>query len=439
MNSDPGGSMSRKSAEWKESEAKFGETATWKWSRDEEDPTSDDALTKIVGYLAFTALFAIYAQTKGARTLAKAVYEAAFYAVPYVFLWACWRVRTVNHLGLLMGVFSIIITLATTVAKRVFGSGKWEVYDMTTGRTDLAYKEMDKVTSRMWAFHGCAALLWLACATWSIALTRRASKKAHRNAGICAMVALCIHTCGAAGNLVVDFERHSPLNKFLLGGSIVGTWVDVLTGMACMRRGDRQGHRFHMLAAFVSSMDGAGTIRLVALLQNHMNFGVLVCQVQLGRVGGNCDWLYTSRMLMVMLVRKYKLLCAARAIGDKKRVRVAAIGFATFAISLLLEMALTYAGVVPMHVTLAAATVSCLTSEWLATVLYHHSEDPVQEYILTPLAAAWMMKNSQQSIKKVEGSYPVTAANEQPVLRADSSNPPAAFQAAAGKPAKAEA
>merc|ERR1719373_1418872 len=113
---------------------------------------------------------------------------------------------------------------------------------------------------------------------------------------------------------------------------------------------------------------------------------------------------------MVMLVRKYKLLCAARAIGDKKRVRVAAIGFAT---SLLLEMALTYAGVVPMHVTLAATTVSCLTSEWLATILYHHSEDPVQEYMLTPLTAAWMMKYSQQSVKKVEGSYPaVTAANE---------------------------
>jgi len=67
--------------------------------------------------------------------------------------------------------------------------------------------------------------------------------------------------------------------------------------------GNHKEHRVLMVRAFISSLDGAGTIRTVANIQMVLGYGPIFCQCDYGKVGGHCDWTYTWRLMWITVLR----------------------------------------------------------------------------------------------------------------------------------------
>jgi len=125
----------------------------------------------------------------------------------------------------------------------------------------------------------------------------------HKIFGYLTVVALVLHSVGALSILYEDVERHTLLNKLLLFGSLFYTVSTVFRAIKEAMNGHYTEHRVLMVRAFLSSLDGAGTIRTVASIQMLLGCGPIYCQSVYGKVGGHCDWTYTWRMTWIMALR----------------------------------------------------------------------------------------------------------------------------------------
>merc|ERR1719229_1485704 len=126
----------------------------------------------------------------------------------------------------------------------------------------------------------------------------------HKVFGRLTGVAFLLHTVGALSLLYEDVEGHSPLNKLILASSLMGTSYKFIVAMCHAIKGKINEHRLWMTNAYLSSLDGAGTIRTVAAIQMLFGYGPIACQIEYGQVGDNCDWTYTWRLLWVTVLRQ---------------------------------------------------------------------------------------------------------------------------------------
>merc|ERR1719245_2186830 len=101
----------------------------------------------------------------------------------------------------------------------------------------------------------------------------------------------------------IDHLKRGSMNKMLLFGSMFYTVSTVFRAIKEAMNGHYTEHRVLMVRAFLSSLDGAGTIRTVANIQMVLGCGPIYCQSVYGKVGGHCDWTYTWRMTWIMALR----------------------------------------------------------------------------------------------------------------------------------------
>jgi len=151
------------------------------------------------------------------------------------------------------------------------------------------------------------------------------SRKYHKYFGYISLLCYLGHCMAAINIWYVDVEQHSPLNRVLLFLGMFSTAYSVLEGMkgiliaklkgARIRSQDIMYHRYQMCQSYIYSLNGAGTIRTVAIIQTNLNVGVVLCQVKHLRVGGICDWTYTWRLA---LASTFSLVQRAMYIKCKK-------------------------------------------------------------------------------------------------------------------------
>jgi len=125
----------------------------------------------------------------------------------------------------------------------------------------------------------------------------------HRIFGYLTVAVLALHTTGALLILYEDVEGHTLLNKALLLSSLASTVYNVAGSIKEAVNKNFTAHRIMMVQAFISSLDGAGTIRTVAQIQMMLGYGPIWCQCEYGSVRGNCDWTYTWRLMWIIVLR----------------------------------------------------------------------------------------------------------------------------------------
>ena len=125
----------------------------------------------------------------------------------------------------------------------------------------------------------------------------------HKIFGYLTVLALILHSMGALLVLYEDVEEHTLFNKVLLFWSLFSTVSTVFQAIKEAINGNQTGHRVLMVKAFIYSLDGAGTIRTVANIQMVLRCGPIFCECDHGKVGGNCDWTYTWRLMWITVLR----------------------------------------------------------------------------------------------------------------------------------------
>jgi len=196
--------------------------------------------------------------------------------------------------------WSFVVTSATPLARYVF-SNQW--YAVTIwGHVLPAYRGVaeDPRKDRAFGLHALFALLWITMAYVEMCFL---SGSRHRLFGYLTAGALLLHSMASLLNLYEDIERHSLLNRLFLLLSLCSTVHRFVCAVAEAVRGNYSAHRVLMVRAFLSSLDGAGTIRTVAAVQMLFGFGPIHCECDHGEVGGHCDWTYCFRLLWVIALR----------------------------------------------------------------------------------------------------------------------------------------
>jgi len=203
--------------------------------------------------------------------------------------------------------WSLIITSATPLCRYIVAN-EWVV--VTLGGLYPAYRGVaeEPTKDRAFGLHSLFSLLWITMAYIQICWidsTKRNSM--HKIFGYLTVVALVLHSLGALSILYEDVEDHTLLNKLMLFGSLVYTVSTVFRAIKKAVNGNYNEHRVLMVRAFVSSLDGAGTIRTVGHIQMVLGCGPIFCQSEYGKVGGHCDWTYTSRLAWTSVLRAVQL------------------------------------------------------------------------------------------------------------------------------------
>ena len=203
--------------------------------------------------------------------------------------------------------WSFLIT-STTPLYRYIWSNQW--FAVTVGGLLPAYKGVAEhpTKDRTFGLHAVFALLWMTMAYIQICFVdHKTRSSAHKIFGYLTVVSLIIHSTGSLLILYEDVENHTLLNKTLLFSSLLSTVLTVFQAIKAAIDGNHTEHRVLMVRAFISSLDGAGTIRTVAAIQMVLGCGPIFCQCDYGKVGGNCDWTYTWRLMWITVLRVVQL------------------------------------------------------------------------------------------------------------------------------------
>jgi len=207
-----------------------------------------------------------------------------------------------------------MIITSTTPLYRYVLSNEW--FAVTAGGLLPAYTGVaqDPIKDRAFGFHALFALSWIVMAyvqiCWMDSFKRTSM---HRIFGYLTFMVLMLHAMGALLILYEDVEGHSLLNKALLFSSLFSTVYNVARSIKEAVNKNLTAHRILMVQAFISSLDGAGTIRTVSAIQMVMGYGPISCQCAHGSVGGYCDWTYTWRLMWIIFLRVLQWAVYAKA------------------------------------------------------------------------------------------------------------------------------
>jgi len=190
-----------------------------------------------------------------------------------LFLWM--TPKTTDDLIFCLFVHSLIMTMSTPIARIL--DGFWTQTDTVTEilrrfGINTGFKKQGYETSRFQdgniMMHATCGITWLSLGTFQMTTLRR-YMNAHRTFGYIAALALVAHLGTACTLLFADTLRHSLMNKLALAMDLLVPIRYAWTGMDAVIRKPTNiiKHIDCMVLCFIHSIEGAGTIRTIHLLQ----------------------------------------------------------------------------------------------------------------------------------------------------------------------------
>jgi len=189
--------------------------------------------------------------------------------------------------------------------------------------------------------HAGCALIWIICAYIQIVHT---SKKhcctlsagsgilarciartkrwlSHRVFGYVSLTFFFCHILASNINLFMNVLQHKPLPRIMLiitSMSSVSYMIKAICVAIHKPKDWLNSHKDNMILCFLLSIQGAGTIREIAQVQQWLGCGPVQCQNQNGGLATNCMWPYVFRMFCIQFSTLYSrgAYCILR--GDSK-------------------------------------------------------------------------------------------------------------------------
>lgn len=175
--------------------------------------------------------------------------------------------------------------------------------------------------------HAFFALLWVLTAYVQMVVMRKPKWRAwHAAFGRLAALSFACHVVAALAIVAYDTPRNTRLNKAKLIEVTLSSTVCFARSIWHATHGRQAAHRQWMVACFVLSIEGAGTIRSVTLLtetinsllsysaQQRLEYSTTACAylTQTTEWGAPCAQQYFVRMLLVRVMSGFHLWCYAR-------------------------------------------------------------------------------------------------------------------------------
>jgi len=216
---------------------------------------------------------------------------------------------------------SMFFTLSTPIMRGVRGTWLYVASVPTAlGREDGIFEAYPPTTERLdraWIPHAFFGLLWLCFGAFQMINFDYSSPNLHKHMGKVATLVFLGHMAAAAYNLYTDALNHTWVNKVLLSVDLYDGFYYMVRGLMDIygKKNDwRVAHKDHMFLAFISSIEGAGTIRTIAnfhwlleiaglpsnsFLYKILGTGLGKCQATYRTVGTVCEVPYSFRLLWV--------------------------------------------------------------------------------------------------------------------------------------------
>ena len=136
-----------------------------------------------------------------------------------------------------------------------------------------------------------------------------------------------MHMLAAVNNICFDYHQHQPLSKLLLILICVDSIVCIIVGTIRASAGDINGHIDAMVACYIFSTEGAGTIRVIANTQEIFGLGPTNCPLQ----AAECSYTYSYcwRLLWTRALSIYYLFLHTVTRNDKNLMMSFLVDFTT--------------------------------------------------------------------------------------------------------------
>jgi len=174
------------------------------------------------------------------------------------------------------------------------------------------------------SLHAGFALTWLVCAYIQMVHSHR-KWISHRKFGYVSAAALLLHVLASIFNVYMDVAQHKPLPRIILVATSLSSasyMIEAIVVAIRKPRDWRNSHKDLMITCFLMSIQGAGPIRMVSLMQMWFGCGPIECQNRSGGLATNCMWEYVFRMACVNLWTYYTRGVYCRMRNDKQLTQV---------------------------------------------------------------------------------------------------------------------
>ena len=222
---------------------------------------------------------------------------------------------------------SMLLTLTTPLAR--FVRGRWTSGSLFywvlpllegTGWVDnkgtepyfpfyqFVYKTDETVPGIDLAFglHAFCGLLWILTA-WVQVYFLKNSQVWHKMFGKVAILSFILHMMASLNNLYFDYMKHRLLPRLLLLMICMNSMICMVTAIIRVRRKDITGHKDAMMRCFIYSIEGAGTIRWIANIQELLGLGPTSCHNLLNGFSTSCTYSYCWRLIFTRYLSMYFL------------------------------------------------------------------------------------------------------------------------------------
>jgi len=215
------------------------------------------------------------------------------------------------------------------------------------GETPVANAPPIKGIDLAFGLHAGFALVWIICAyiqlvhtdrkrlsqpcplsagsgTLAHYIARTKRLLSHRVFGYVALTAFLCHILASNFNLFMNVLQHKPLPRIMLIITSVSSLSYMIKAIliAIHKPNDwLNSHTDNMILCFLLSIQGAGTIREIAQLQQWLGCGPVLCQNQNGGLATNCMWSYVFRMVLIQFDTLYSVGAYCKLRGDSKLTR----------------------------------------------------------------------------------------------------------------------
>ena len=173
--------------------------------------------------------------------------------------------------------------------------------------SSIPYETTGKQIDRAFGLHALFSLLWLVLAYIQIVHTKKIHNvTVHKYLGYVTTIAFLGHSFCALHNIYADIVHHTSLVKLMFISAIFSHFSQFVRAIAYVIKKSEYTnwytkHQDEMVLLFLSSMVGAGPIRIVSEIQYFMGIGCAICQIQHGGYANNCQLEYVNRMILVGL------------------------------------------------------------------------------------------------------------------------------------------
>lgn len=299
---------------------------------------------------------------------------------------------------------SIFFTASTPIMRVV--TKKWLYVlsaPLVVGMTDDAISETyppAEEVDRAWIPHAIFGLLWLCVGSAQFLITPQMEGKIHKFFGYFTIVVFCGHLSAAYYTLYIDGMKHTIVNKLFLVNDLTEGAIYMTLGMLAViqrKKGWLQKHKDQMFLAFVTSIEGAGTIRTIGfvhylmgkaglqdtLIWSMTGAGLSECQNKHRMVSSDCEWEYTFRLTTIRFLTN--LYVHQYATFTPSCVEIANQRWKSW-VTMITILGMAADQDIPPHYAFGAVVLSSAYNHGYLTKIYNKISKMIMERIIVPLA-----------------------------------------------------